>query len=133
LRGELAPFGIKVVIIEPGFIITEFLGVANEIAQPITEQESPYKPFFEGFAEGYKRMRKMAGRPEDIAGLVFKALSVENPRSRYAAPRHAKLAIAAKRWLPARLFDYILDRQAGIDREKLNRDATRASRAAGGR
>ena len=133
LRGELAPFGIKVVIIEPGFIITEFLGVANEIAQPITEQESPYKPFFEGFAEGYKRMRKMAGRPEDIAELVFKALSLENPRSRYAAPRHAKLAIAAKRWLPARLFDYILDRQAGIDREKLNRNATRASQAAGGR
>ncbi|HKP12077.1 MAG TPA: SDR family NAD(P)-dependent oxidoreductase, partial [Blastocatellia bacterium] len=67
LRGELAPFGIKVVIIEPGFILTEFLGVANERARDVVEQESPYKPFFEGFAEGYKRMRKMAGRPDDIA------------------------------------------------------------------
>ena len=133
LRGELAPFGIKVIVIEPGFIITEFLGVANEIAQPITEQESPYKPFFEGSAEGYKRMRKMAGRPEDIAELVFKALSLDRPHPRYAAPRHAKFAIAAKRWLPARLFDYILDRQAGIDRERLNRNANHTSQAAGGR
>jgi short-subunit dehydrogenase len=133
LRGELAPFGIKVVVIEPGFIITEFLGVANEIARPITEQESDYKPFFEGSAEGYKRIRKMAGRPEEIAELVVKALSLDNPRARYAAPRHARVAIAAKRWLPARLFDYILDRQAGIDREKLTRNANRASQAAGGR
>jgi short-subunit dehydrogenase len=133
LRGELAPFGIKVVIIEPGFIITEFLGVANEGARSIIEQESPYKPFFEGFAEGYNRIRKMAGRPEDIAELVVKALSLDRPRARYAAPRHARLAIAAKRWLPARLFDYVLDRQSGIDREKLNREAKATSLTAGGR
>lgn len=133
LRGELAPFGIKVVIIEPGFIITEFLGVANEGARSIIEQESPYKPFFEGFAEGYKRLRKIAGQPEDIAELVVKALTLDRPRARYAAPRHARLAIAAKRWLPARLFDYVLDRQAGIDREKLNANVRATPRAAGGR
>jgi short-subunit dehydrogenase len=133
LRGELAPFGIKVVVIEPGFIITEFLGVANEIARPITEQESHYKPFFDGLAEGFKRIRKMAGRPEDIAELVVKALSLDRPRTRYAAPRHARLAIAAKRWLPARLFDYVLDRQAGIDVEKMSAKAKASSHAAGGR
>ncbi|HEX8088296.1 MAG TPA: SDR family NAD(P)-dependent oxidoreductase [Blastocatellia bacterium] len=133
LRGELAPFGIKVVIIEPGFIITEFLGVANEIARPVVEQDSPYRPFFEGFAESYKRLRKIAGRPEDIARLVVKALALERPRTRYAAPRHARLAIAAKRWLPARLFDYVLDRQAGVDRQKLNAEAKSTSHAAGGR
>jgi short-subunit dehydrogenase len=133
MRGELAPFGIKVVVIEPGFIITEFLGVANEAARPIIEQDSPYKPFFESSAEGFKRMRKMAGRPEDIAELVVKAVTLDSPRARYAAPRHARLAIAAKRFLPARLFDYILDRQAGIDREKLNAKSNATSRAAGGR
>jgi short-subunit dehydrogenase len=133
MRGELAPFGIKVVIIEPGFIITEFLGVANEGARSIIEQGGPYKPFFESSAEGFKRMRKMAGRPEDIAELVVKALSLDSPRARYAAPRHARLAIAAKRWLPARLFDYILDRQAGINRGKLNAKSKAASPAAGGR
>lgn len=133
MRGELSPFGIKVVVIEPGFIITEFLGVANEGARSIIEQESPYKPFFEGFAEGYKRMRIMAGRPEEIADLVAKALTLDRPRARYAAPRHARLALAAKRWLPARLFDYVLDRQTGIDREKLKANAKAASHAAGGK
>src|SRR5215510_8669809 len=41
LRGELAPFGVKVVIIEPGFIKTEFLGVGSVIAKEIVDQEGP--------------------------------------------------------------------------------------------
>jgi short-subunit dehydrogenase len=119
LRGELAPFGIQVVIIEPGFIITEFLGVANERAREVIEQDSPYKPFFEGFAEGYQRIRKMAGRPDDIAHLVVKALTLDRPRPRYAAPRHARLALAAKRWLPERLFNRLSAKQAGMDEKRL--------------
>ena len=129
LRGELAPFGIKVVIIEPGFIITEFLGVANERARDIVEQDGPYKPFFEGFAEGYQRIRKMAGRPDDIAALVVKALVLDRPRARYAAPRHARLALALKRVLPARLFDRLISRQSGVDPKKLR--AHQQSQAAG--
>ncbi|MFL6277696.1 MAG: SDR family NAD(P)-dependent oxidoreductase [Blastocatellia bacterium] len=123
LRGELAPFGIKVVIIEPGFIVTEFLGVANERARDVIEQDSPYKPFFEGFAEGYQRIRKMAGRPDDIAELVLKALTLDRPRPRYAAPRHARLALRAKRWLPERLFNRLAAKQSGVDEKKLRQQA----------
>jgi short-subunit dehydrogenase len=129
LRGELAPFGIKVVIIEPGFIVTEFLGVANERARAVIEQDSPYKPFFEGSAEGYQRVRKMAGRPDDIAQLVVKALTLDHPRPRYAAPRHARLAIVLKRLLPARLFDWLISKQSGVDKKK--QQAPRQSQAAG--
>ena len=133
LRGELALFGIKVVIIEPGFIITEFLEVANEKARTIIEQDSPYAPFFAGFAAGYKRMRRMAGRPDDIAALILKALIAANPKARYVAPRHARIAVALKRWLPARVFDYFLDRQAGVSADKLKSPAKAESRAATGK
>jgi short-subunit dehydrogenase len=129
LRGELAPFGIKVVIIEPGFIITEFLGVANEHARDVIEQDSPYKPFFEGFAKGYERVRKMAGQPDDIAELVVKALALDRPRRRYAAPRHARLALMLKRVLPAALFDWVISRQSGVDPKQLR--ARQQSQAAG--
>ena len=110
LRGELAPFGIKVVVIEPGFIITEFLGVATERARPIIEDAGPYAESFIRLAGVIQRMRKMAGRPEDIAEVIYKALSARNPRTRYAAPGHARLALAVKRLLPSRLFDYVLSR-----------------------
>ncbi len=110
LRGELAPFGIKVVVIEPGFIITEFLGVANETAQPIIDNAGPYAESFERVNGAVQRLRKMAGRPEDIAEVIFKALSAPRPRTRYAAPGHARFALALKRLLPSRLFDYVLSR-----------------------
>jgi NAD(P)-dependent dehydrogenase (short-subunit alcohol dehydrogenase family) len=110
LRGELAPFGIKVVLIEPGFITTEFLGVANETARDIIENAGPYAESFEKLSGVIQRMRKLAGRPEDIAEVIFKALSSRAPRARYSAPGHAKFALAMKRILPTRLFDYVLSR-----------------------
>jgi NAD(P)-dependent dehydrogenase (short-subunit alcohol dehydrogenase family) len=127
LRGELAPFGIKVVIIEPGFIITEFLQVANEVSRPVVEQEGPYAPFFAGFSSGYQRLRKIAGKPDDIAELVVKAMAAERPRNRYAAPRHARVALALKRWLPERLFNYLLVRQSGVSAEKMKANARAAA------
>jgi NAD(P)-dependent dehydrogenase (short-subunit alcohol dehydrogenase family) len=110
LRGELAPFGIKVVVIEPGFILTEFLGVANETAQPIIDNAGPYAESFERVNGAVQRLRKLAGHPEDIAEVIFKALSAPSPRTRYAAPGHARFALALKRLLPSRLFDYVLSR-----------------------
>jgi len=110
LRGELAPFGIKVVVIEPGFITTEFLGVANENARPIMENAGIYAESFERVTGAVQRLRRLAGRPEDIAEVIFKALAARSPRTRYAAPGHAKFALAAKRLLPSRVFDYILSR-----------------------
>lgn len=110
LRGELAPFGIKVIIIEPGFITTEFLGVANEVSRDVMEHPGLYAESFERLGGAVQRLRKLAGRPEDIAEVIFKALTARSPRMRYAAPGHARFALAAKRFLPARLFDYVLSR-----------------------
>src|SRR5262249_17700308 len=110
LRGELAQFGIKVVIIEPGLILTEFAGVADANAREIIDNSGPYKESFERAFGAIQRMRRMAGKPQDIAEVIFRALSAKNPRARYAAPGHARFAIAAKRVLPARLFDYVLNR-----------------------
>jgi short-subunit dehydrogenase len=114
LRGELAPFGIKVVVIEPGFIVTEFVQVANETSQSVIEHAGPYAPWFANFQQAYKRANRLAGQPEDIAALIYAALTARRPRLRYAAPRHARLALALKRFLPERWFDYVLNRQAGI-------------------
>jgi NAD(P)-dependent dehydrogenase (short-subunit alcohol dehydrogenase family) len=110
LRGELAQFGIKVVVIEPGFIITDFLGVATDNAWDIIENPGPYTKSFESLSGAIKRLRGLAGRPEDIAEVIFKALTVRSPRARYAAPGHAKFALAVKRLLPSRVFDYVLSR-----------------------
>ncbi|MCS6806409.1 MAG: SDR family NAD(P)-dependent oxidoreductase [Acidobacteriota bacterium] len=111
LRGELAPFGIQVVLIQPGFILTEFVQVANELAKPMSEQAGPYAPFFSNLSRGYERIKKIAGQPDDIARLIVEALKADHPRARYAAPLHAQIALLLKRLLPDRVFDSLLNRQ----------------------
>jgi short-subunit dehydrogenase len=126
LRGELAPFGIKVVIIEPGFILTEFAQVADDVSQSVIADAGPYAPFYADFAGRYKSAKRMAGRPAEIAEVIHTALVAARPRTRYAAPRHARLALALKRFLPERWFEYILDRQSGLkaNRQKPAPEAT---------
>ncbi len=108
LRGELAPFGIAVVLIRPGFILTEFVDAANRASEPMTENAGPYAPYFEGFRVGYQRAQKVAGQPDDIARLVEKALTARRPAPRYAAPAHAKLLLVLKWLLPGRVLDWIV-------------------------
>jgi NAD(P)-dependent dehydrogenase (short-subunit alcohol dehydrogenase family) len=108
LRGELAPFGVDVVLIRPGFILTGFVDAANKASEPVSENAGPYAPYFEGFRAGYERLLSMAGQPDDIARLVEKALTARRPAPRYAAPAHAKLFLLLKWLLPARVIDWIV-------------------------
>jgi NAD(P)-dependent dehydrogenase (short-subunit alcohol dehydrogenase family) len=116
MRAELAPFGIKVILIEPGYIVTEFFQVANEVSRPIIENAGPYAESLSGFGRAYQVMKRIAGQPEEVARVIARALSIPNPRPRYAVPGHARLLIAVKRFLPERLFDSLLMRQMGIGR-----------------
>jgi short-subunit dehydrogenase len=116
LRGEMLPFGIQVSLIQPGFILTEFLAVASRISQSVIEQAGPYRPFLQGFAGMSKKARRIAGQPDDIAQLVLSALTDKTPRFRYAAPLHAKFFLMMKRFLPERLFEEVVLRQLGLKR-----------------
>jgi len=122
MRGELAPFGIKVIVVEPGFILTEFLQVSTDVSRPVTEKQSPYSGSFASFNQGADRMRKVAGRPDDIARLIETALTAERPRIRYAGPAHARIFLALKRMLPERVIDYAISRQTGM-RSAAGRDS----------
>ena len=111
LRGELAPFGIQVVVIQPGFVATEFAQVAEDISDPVLVRAGPYGQRLEAaIRRGSRRMKRLAAPPEQIAELVLVALTAERPRPRYAAPLHAKGALLALRLLPDRLLDWILTR-----------------------
>lgn len=118
LRGELSIFGIQVALIEPGYILTEFLDVANQVSKSVLENAGPYAPFFEEFSKTQQRAKSMAGHPHQIAELILRALTEERPRFRYAGPSHAQLFLAMKRFLPERLFEYFVLRSVGLQTAK---------------
>lgn len=108
LRGELAPFGVEVIVVRPGFIQTEFVERANEISADALAVSQPYAKYIVNFRGASARLRRVAGAPDDIARVIEKALTVARPRTHYAAPRHAKLFLFAKWLLPTSTFDRIV-------------------------
>jgi len=108
LRGELKPFGIRVTLIRPGFIATEFVDVADKISAGVVENAGPYAPFYKGYQANTKFMRRLAGAPDDIARLVERALGSDHPAPRYSGPFHARIFLFLEWILPRRLLGYIV-------------------------
>ena len=117
LRLEVKPFGIDVVVIEPGGIATEWGGIAAELVQE-TSGKGPYAPQAAAVA---KTLRPGASPnrnspPSVIAEAVGKAVTAKRPKTRYAVGFGARPLIAARRLLPDRMFDTLIRRAVGLPR-----------------
>lgn len=109
MRMELAPFGIHVVMIEPGFIPTNINQASAEASSHYTEKAgtSPYASVYLGFFQLWRKITSGAkSTPEDCARVILGAVQSPSPRARYLVTREAKMT-AAMRWL---LTDRQLDR-----------------------
>jgi len=109
LRFEVAGFGVKVVLIEPGLISTEFVTAATASLDKLAD-DGPYAEFnarvrsaTDGIYNG--PMRVLGGGPEDVAKVIAKALASKRPAARYTVTPSATLAIAQRRLTPDRLWD----------------------------
>jgi short-subunit dehydrogenase len=108
LRGELKPFGVRVSLIRPGFITTEFIEAANAVSADVIANAGPYAPYYKSYHEGTKTLRLVAGEPDDIARLVEKALTRRHPAPRYNGPFHAKIFLLLKWLLPDRMLAWVV-------------------------
>ncbi|RME71131.1 MAG: SDR family NAD(P)-dependent oxidoreductase [Verrucomicrobia bacterium] len=104
LRGELAADDIDVVVIEPGYIMTEFLEASQAASGELATTDAGWARL----QEKYERAKRFGGAPDDIARLVERAATVPRPRSRYAGPGHAKVLLFLRWLLPDRAFDWLL-------------------------
>ena len=114
LRLELAPLGIKVVIVEPGLIETAFGDVLSEalLKRP---GSGAYQKLVHGVAKS-TRDAYAKGRGSDpavIAEVVSKAVKAKNPRTRYAAGKYAGPMLFMRKWLGDRTFDRVMMSQMG--------------------
>ena len=106
LRLETHPFGINVVVVQPGAIESEWSGIAaNHLAN--TSADSVYQdtigPMMRALT-GYDK----AAKPEVVAKAVSSAVNSANPRRRYATPMDAKALIFLHWLLPDSLYEAVL-------------------------
>jgi len=120
LRLEMYPFGVEVILIEPGYIVTNFQQTAKQLGQPYVEgaKTGPYAKIYSGAWEGSNKGRGSSKTtPEDCARVILEAIKSSHPKARYPVTPMAKWLSIGKRILPDTLLDSIMRRRFGITRE----------------
>lgn len=93
---EVEPFGIKVILIEPGVIKTNFFN-SSVLARKSQDPNSPYAPLMTGMNDNVNKMMKNASTPQYVAEIVLQAITSENPKLRYLAGKDVEQWLEAKR------------------------------------
>ena len=111
LRVELAPFGIRVVLIHPAGILTEW----NEIARDSLVERSA-GGVYDAHARNAARLmgsvdnKVLSSGPHVVARKIVKAATARHPRSRYAVGKGARTIMTSRRAMPDRAFDAVVSR-----------------------
>lgn len=112
LRMELAPFGIDVVVIEPGAIRTEWSGIARD-GLLATSGHTAYAQLAKQTAALLAGADRGSGAdPAVVADAVWHALSAKRPKTRYAVGGGAAMLLGLRRVLSDRRFDAVMRRAA---------------------
>jgi NADP-dependent 3-hydroxy acid dehydrogenase YdfG len=116
LRFEVRGFGVDVVLIEPGLIVTNFGEVAAGSVDSTAQSDDPYADFnrhvAQTTADVYKGpMAKLGGPPAAVADTIAKALKAKRPKPRYAVTPSAHLLIGQRRFTPDRVWDLMMRAQ----------------------
>jgi NAD(P)-dependent dehydrogenase (short-subunit alcohol dehydrogenase family) len=110
LRQELAPFGIRVVLVEPATVHTEAVGKLENDAARLMSQASPaqralYEEAFGHLVDTFAARHRNGSPPEVIAGVVARALTTPRPRTRYLTGKDSRRMAILAAVLPAPALD----------------------------
>ncbi|MCK8607924.1 oxidoreductase [Agromyces sp. C10] len=109
LRVELEPHGIRVVVIQPGAIRTEWNGISRRSAIE-RSGDTAYAAQARALVRALEAAdaSSAASEPHVVAATIAKAATARRPRTRYATPVSAKFIVGLRRVLPDRVFDLVI-------------------------
>ncbi|MBV9278657.1 MAG: SDR family oxidoreductase [Chloroflexi bacterium] len=104
LRLELSPFGVRVILIEPGPIRTAFGEAAASMR--VQSPSSPYAPYLRDYDRSRRGTNLFERSPEAVARVIARALEADHPRPRYTVTLPAKLGTIGRRVVPDIVLDW---------------------------
>jgi NAD(P)-dependent dehydrogenase (short-subunit alcohol dehydrogenase family) len=110
---ELEPFGIRVIIIEPGVIRTNIMN-SSASAKKALDPKSPYLSMMHKVENSFKSMLENASissPPEEVAKVILQAVTSESPQLRYTVGNDAATILQAKRTMSDTEFGDFIKQQ----------------------
>ena len=120
LRVEVKPFGIDVILVEPGLIRTNFENQVNqslEVGAAARDTGTAYADLLaanEKSTTGSYANDFMATGPESVAAVILRAVESSRPRSRYVVTPAAKAMINLRRFGGDRVWDRTMRKRFGL-------------------
>ena len=106
LRVEVAPWGIRVVLVEPGPISTRFGDRTRRATARILAVPGPYSRFYDGAERASNKQFQMGKRgPEVVARVIVDAIESKRPKTRYRIAPLAKILVSLKTLASDRFLD----------------------------
>lgn len=93
---ELEPFGIRVILIEPGFVQTNFVS-SMVIAKKAQDPTSPYSQMMQRIAASSSELAKSGSSADLVANVILDAVTNPNPRLRYLVGKDVEAWAASKK------------------------------------
>jgi len=116
LRMELAPFGIRVLIVAPGAIRSGFGEASNKGLNDTLAPDSWYAPVRDAIAARATASQENPSSAEDLAQVIVREAGKTNPRAIVRFGKGSRLLFLLKRLIPERTLDGILMKKFRLDK-----------------
>jgi NAD(P)-dependent dehydrogenase (short-subunit alcohol dehydrogenase family) len=118
LRVELRPWGVRVVLVEPGSIDTDiWRGADEQFSATLAAMSEEHRRLYDGLLTGSRKLirtaAKRAAPAEKVVKVVEQAVTAPRPRTRYVVGADARGQILMRTVLPDRAFDAVVARMTG--------------------
>ncbi len=102
LRMEAAPFGVEVVVVQPGPVASSFDVNSADLS---VYMDGPYADLARAMDQQVKVMTPRGSAPRVVADVVVKAVTARRPRTRYRVGGMSRGLVLARRVVPDRAWD----------------------------
>ena len=102
LHYELAQFNIKMKLIEPGPIVTDFYGRSRQFIKPTNTNQ--YDGFIQKFNDAAEKVMKDAEGPDVVAKIIFKSATDNSNQMRYAVGKPGPMLLMLRKLLSDKLY-----------------------------
>lgn len=112
---EVGPFGIKVIVIEPGAVGSSFWKNMKMVAKTSSlDNDSPYRHVADNMSNAQKQMAQNSMHPSEVAKVILQAVTSDNPSFRYTVGKDAAMSLEARRNMSDGEFTDLIKKQLNL-------------------